>query len=85
VAVISPDDLAAMRRQLAADAVDTGTRLKATWSLAYQAIEDWFSSAATQNAISNAIDAATTPVVIPNPEKRKLVKWWLRNRADRGN
>lgn len=51
----------------------------------FQAIEDVFTSPAVQNALSNAIDNATIPIVLTANEKRSLVKFWLRQRAERGN
>ena len=59
--------------------------VRETANAALQAIENVFVSAAVQNALSNAIDAATSPIVLTIAEKRTLVKHWLRQRADRGN
>lgn len=52
---------------------------------AAQAIEDVFTSGAVQNALSNAIDTATSPLTMTGAQKKALVKWYLQNRFDRGN
>lgn len=59
--------------------------VKAQANAAFQAIENVFISAAMQNALSNAIDTATAPLVLTPAEKRIFVKHWLRQRAQRGN
>lgn len=52
---------------------------------AIQAIEDWFTSAPVQASLSSAIDAATTPTILSNAQKRSFVKFWLKQRFNRGN
>lgn len=58
---------------------------KPTINAVMQAIEDTFGSLAVRNAISNAIDTASAPLVFTGPEKRFLVKHWLSSRFRRGN
>lgn len=58
---------------------------KQTLRATIQAIEDVFVSAAVQNALNNAINAATSPIVLRAAQKKALVKFWLKNRFDRGN
>lgn len=86
MAVLTPEGLAALRRALDNDGNGgTGGHPKSVWNAAYQAIEDWWELNATKQAISAAIDAATAPVVLTNAEKRKVGKFWLRDKAERGN
>ena len=46
------------------------TQINAVW----QELEDLLESASTQTAISNAIDAGTSPLVLTNPQKKKIAK-----------
>jgi len=59
--------------------------LKPTINAAIEAVETVLTSASLQTALSNAIDAATDPIVLDGTEKRKLVKWVLKSRFDRDN
>lgn len=61
------------------------TWTKAQVNAAFQALEDTFSSAGVQNAFSSAIDTALSPATATNAQKRALIKFWLRNRFERGN
>ncbi len=59
-------------RRLVGDFEDVGLHKKKVLDAALQAVEDWFEAAATKQAVSDAIDAATAPVVLPNPIKRRV-------------
>ncbi len=55
---------------------------KETINKAMQAIEDWWFD--NQASLSSAIDTATSPVSLTNPQKKAMSKYWLRNKFDRG-
>jgi hypothetical protein len=84
MALLTSDQLAALRRQCARGEIPVNYT-KAQINAALQAIEDTFESAALQNAISNAINTATSPLVLTAAQKRVLVKHWLASRFERGN
>lgn len=83
MAVLTADDLLTMRQGCAREISVNYT--KPQINAALQAIEDVFDSAAVQNAISSAINTATSPLVLTAGQKRTLVKWYLYNRYVRGN
>lgn len=58
---------------------------KAVINAVLQAVEDVFEGAAVRNALSNAIDTASQPLVFTNAEKRSIIKFWLASRFGRGN
>ena len=84
MAALTDAQLTELRRLFAEDGVPINV-VKATVNAALQAVEDWFSLVATQTAVSNAINTATSPAVLSNAQKRALVKFWLRQRMERGN
>jgi len=81
MATIDSDELAAARRKLAESLVPDYD--KDTINSALQAIEDWWDSAATKTAASDAIDTATSPTVLSNPVKKKLGAAWMFQKAFR--
>jgi len=52
---------------------------------AIQAVEDVLTGGALQTALSNAMNTATSPLVLTATQKKLLVRWVLRSRFDRGN
>lgn len=76
MAVLTPRQVDAIRQAYAREIeFDTGVaHTKPILNVAIQAIEDTLSSAQVQTAIVNAIDTATSPVVIPLALKRLLIK-----------
>lgn len=54
---------------------------KAQADAAIEAVETWFQ--ANRAGIAAEINTATSPFVIPNPVKDKIVKHWLRSKFDR--
>lgn len=83
MAVLTPTQLADIRQPLSQERDARWT--KAQINAAAQAVEDTFTGAAVQTAISNAIDAAAAPLTLTTAEKRALVKHWLASRYRRGN
>ena len=81
MAAIPVEELADIRREYAA--ANTVTAEKATYNAAIQAIEDWWIANAA--ALAAAINTATAPVVLTNPQKREMGRLWLRNKFGRGN
>jgi hypothetical protein len=78
-------ELDAMRRD--ANALGLSTGLKAQVNAGLQAVENWMESGfAVQPAtsLSAAIDAATTPLVFTNAQKKFLMRVWLMGLARRG-
>ncbi len=61
---------------------DIATWSKADLNAAVQAIEDKWGT--IQAELSTAIDVATAALVFSNPMKKKIGKYWLRQRFDRG-
>lgn len=83
MAILTDAQKVEFRRAVAAETVCRWSR--PVVDAAFQAIEDTFTGAAIQTALSTAIDTATAPLVLTPQEKRVLVKHWLRQRAERGN
>lgn len=80
MATINATDLHFLRNDLEKYAVANGYSVdytKAVANAALQAIEDWFVLPATQSAISNAINAATSPVTLTVAQKKIIGKVWL--------
>ena len=50
---------------------------------AFQGLEDWYQAASVQNALSNAIDTATAPLVLTPQQKLALVCVALRRLSNR--
>jgi len=84
MAVLNAYQLAEIRRDLA-DEVKSVPWRKPPINAAIQAIEDILTGAALQTAISNAINSATTPLVLDATQKRLLVRHVLYSRFERGN
>lgn len=81
MAVLSAANLTELRQGYCASvnaAALTVAETKPILNAALQAVEDWFESAATKAAASAAIDAATTPTVLSNAKKKRLVAYYLR-------
>lgn len=84
MAILTAQQLAEIR-QAFVNEFGVANQTKPVFNAAIQAIEDVFVSATLQNAIGNAINTATSPVVLTAEQKRLLVRWWLYNRYLRGN
>jgi hypothetical protein len=80
MAVLTSGELAELR-QLASTIKVPVTWDKATVNAALQAIEDWFE--ANRASLGSAIETAA-PGVFTNTEKKGLVKYWLRQKFNRG-
>lgn len=85
MALLTGQQIDVARQGLSAEMPGQLVGTKSQLNAAIQAVEDTFESAALQNAINNAINDATTPLVLSAEIKRKLVRWWLKSRFDRGN
>lgn len=80
MANISNPDLALLRNALEKASPVEGysiNYLKAGVNAAFQAVEDWFTQGAVQTAVSNAINTATSPLVLTVSQKKIIVKFWL--------
>jgi len=75
----------ALVRELTADGVTGINFTKPQVNAAIQAVEDVLTGAALQTALSNAMNTATSPLVLTAAQKKLLVRWVLRSRFDRGN
>ncbi len=80
MAILTADEMAALRRQVAAPAQTVGWD-KSTVNTALQAVEDKFEL--IRSDISATIDAAATPFVFTALQKRKLVGAVLRRKFTR--
>ena len=70
MAVLTPAEQATLRTEMLAG--DTpGTKVKADFIAAFQEIEDWFE--ANRADLGTAITGSWT-----SPQKKRLVKFWLR-------
>ena len=79
MAVMTQDELVEIRRECAvSEVVDWD---KATINTALQAIEDWFE--ANKNAWAGAVNTATSPFVFSNPQKKKLLAYWFKQKFRR--
>ena len=78
--ILNTQEKSEFRRLCAA--IQEVTWTKAELDVASQAVEDWFESKRAE--ISAAIDAATTPMVLPGPVKVAIVKHYLRQKFQRG-
>ncbi len=81
MAVLSAEQLAELRQGVQGEG-DSATWKKADINAAFQAIEDKWG--AVQAALSAEIDIATSPIVFSNAMKKKIGKYWLRQRFGRG-
>lgn len=78
MAVLTSDELTAIRREVARGLQATGTPInftKAQVNAAIQALEDWFE--ANRAAASTAINNATSPFVFTNAQKKQIMAYWL--------
>jgi hypothetical protein len=80
MAALNPDELAELRRVISNGVVNVAYN-KAQINAAVQAIEDYFETHRVE--LSAAIDAASTPFVFTNPQKKQLVRYWLDQKARR--
>ena len=85
MAVLTGPQLDAVRQPFVEEEAEGEALRRQVLNAAIQAIEDTFSGAAPHAAISNAIDAAISPATMAAARKRRLVKWWLKSRFERGN
>ena len=83
MAILTVQELAATRQEWCAVVAGAAGLTKPQLNAAAQAVEDILVGAALQTAISNAINAATSPVTLSAQEKRQLVAYVLRRKAER--
>ena len=81
MAVLTTKQLAENRQGVQSEG-DVATWVKADLNAALQAIEDEWG--AIQAELSTAIDVATSPLVFSNAMKKKIGKYWLKQRFGRG-
>lgn len=79
MATLTPVDLAELRQDVAAASTSVG-HTKPQVNAALQSIEDWFE--ASRPSIAAAIEAAA-PTIFSAAVKRRLVKYWLRQKFGR--
>ena len=75
MATLTGDQLAQIRHDMASGGSVNWT--KGGLNAAVQAIENIFESSA-RAALSTAIDTATAPTVLTNPQKKRLIAAWLK-------
>lgn len=86
MATLDTDELTRIRRGMAKlwDTMDGGINYSKTEiNPGPQAVEDWWEKAATKASLSADIDAATSPFVLTNAQKKKMVKFWLKEKSRR--
>lgn len=81
MAVLTDDETTVIRQSLAQG--ETPNWTKAQINAAAQAVEDILVGATLQTAISNAINTATSPVVLTATQKRRLVAFVLERKYRR--
>ena len=81
MAVLTSEQLTELRQEMARGESSI-TWDKPTINAACQAVEDLIEG--SKSAISSAIDVATSPAVLPNPIKLKLVKFYFHQKFNRG-
>lgn len=74
MAVLTANELAALRRDVARD-LATVNFSKVEVNAALQGVEDWFEL--NRASLSTAINTATTPFVFSAAQKKLLVAYWL--------
>ena len=82
MAILTPEQLAQLRQELERRQVPINYT-KPQINAAFQGVEDWYQAANVQNAISNAIDSATSPLVLTPQQKLALVCVALRRLSNR--
>ena len=80
MAVLSPTQLAELRRGCAQDVAVNYT--KAQVNAALQAVEDWMEATARAE-IATAIELAA-PGVFTGPQKKSIFRWFMRQKFERG-
>lgn len=80
MAVLTNNELAELRQDIARD-TETQNWDKPIVNAALQAIEDWFE--ANKATGSAAVDTATSPFTFTNGQKKKLFRYWLRQKFGR--
>lgn len=84
MATLSPSELTLCRNQMERATNGTGIPwTKPQLNAAAQAVEDILVGGALQTAISNAINTATSPLVLSATQKRQLVAYVLARKAER--
>lgn len=81
MAVLTTEQLGRLRMGVQTEG-DAAIWLSTDMDAAVQAIEDTWEE--IQPQLFTAIDNATDPLVFSNAMKKKLGRWWLRQRFDRG-
>jgi len=88
MAILTAKQIDDVRQPLVRELTSDGSGVNFTKpqvNAAIQAVEDVLTGAALQTALSNAINSATSPLVLTAAQKKLLVRWVLRSRFDRGN
>lgn len=79
MAVLTIEQKVEFMQAMAADSPPPIDWDKPTIYAAVQAIEDWFES--ERATVSTLIDTATSPFVFTNPQKKKLARWFLKQKS----
>lgn len=82
MAILTTNQLADQRRECA-QAVTVINYTKPQFNAAAQAVEDVFTSASLRTALNNAINNATTPLVLDAAQKRALILSVLKRLIER--
>lgn len=83
MATITSSELTSLRQETSKDPSMSLNYLKSEINAALQALEDWYDDPATKTEVSNRINTATSPHVFTNNQKKKIAKYWLRNKFGR--
>lgn len=84
MAILTTNQIEVVRQSLSRELTSV-PYTKPQINAAIQAVEDVLSSLALRTTISDAIDAATAPLVLTPTQKRLLTRWVLSSRFERGN
>jgi len=82
MAILTAEQLSQLRQDLERRG-QTINYNKLQANAAFQGLEDWYQSANVQSALSNAIDTATSPLVLTPQQKLALVCVALRRLSQR--
>ncbi len=76
MAVLTPEELRPVRKE-SSPSMDTKNKEKSLINSVTQALEDWYNSPQCATARKDAINQATSPVVLSDPEIHAIESPWL--------
>ena len=81
MAILTSEEVTTIRR-LCADELGTVNYTKPQVNAAIQGVEDWFET--NRSSLVVAINAATGQFIFIPAQKRAILKYWLRQKFERG-